>query len=238
MIKYTRETYYEDLKMKKAFSWIFGCIFALLAISSLFHAQYVSFLFEAFIAVLLIPPANNYLKQGLKVNIPKWVTPTAITFYYIFVIAVGVINIYRVSAPFVQPFVRMSQEIASFDRQPLAGITLEQRESVEKYQAKISEFINKLKTLNQIQNKKLKQEMLLEYSADIKKLEVPRGLPSEIESLLVASKEDFNAAFEMIVKSEDLNQENMVKMINKIVDGCIKVSKASVLIGITPQKNK
>ncbi len=224
--------------MKKTFSWIFGCIFALLAVFSLLNAHFISFLLEAFIAVLLIPPANKYLKEEIKVNIPKWGTPVAISLYIVFVIAMGSYNAYQAAAPFFQPFVRMSKEIKSYNRLPLEGVTAEQKESVEKYQTYIVEFMNKLKTLNQIKNEKIKKEKLIEYSTEIENLEIPKNLPEEVESLLIGSKKDFNNAFEMVLKMDDMNKDDVVNMLNKIVDGSIKVSKASILVGITPESVK
>ena len=218
--------------MKKVFCWIFGCIFALLALLSLKNAHLISFLFEAFVAVLLLPPANKYLNEGLKLNFPQWITPTAISLYIIFAIAMGSINMYNAAAPFLQPFIRMSKELQSYNRQPLEGVTTEQREGVEKFQAEIAEFANKLKTLNQIKNEKIKREKLIEYSEEIKEMEIPEELPEEIESLLVDSKQDFNTAFEKLMKNEEMTKEDFIYFLNTVIDGFIKVSKASRLAGI------
>jgi len=218
--------------MKKVFCWIFGIIFTLVAISSLLKLHYASFFFEALIALLLIPLISKYIKEKYMINIPKWVAPTTISLYLIFIITMGIINLYK--DPFMKQAIKRSQEEASFIiRRPLPGITAEQKEAFENFNIEAYNLSGKIMGLKAIESQKLKEEKFIEYTKEIENLKVPKDFPEEVKDLLVEAIDDFSIALQMSNTSE----YSPLDVISKTLDAQTKLKGASILLGITPYKS-
>lgn len=216
--------------MKKVLCWIFGIIFALVAVSSLSKLHYVSFLFEAIIALLLVPLTNKYMKEKYLINIPTWATPTTISLYLIFLLIIGIIYL----DPFMKQAIKRAREEISYSIiGPLPRITAEQKEIFESFEIDAYNLSSKIVNLKTIKSQKLKEKKCIEYSKNIKNLKVSKKLPLEVQVLLIESILDLSTALEMT----NTNKYSPLDVVSKTLDAQSKIKEANILLGISPNKN-
>jgi pimeloyl-ACP methyl ester carboxylesterase len=82
-----------------ALSWIFGCLFFLLFLLSLFSKHYLPSILVLIIAVLLIPPVRQWISDVIKISFPVWLRSLLIPvlfFLFIFMIFKGMGNKYSI----------------------------------------------------------------------------------------------------------------------------------------------
>ena len=76
-------------------SWIFGCLFFLLFLLSLFSRHFVPSILILIITVMLIPPARQWLSNLIRIPFPLWLRSLLIPvllFLFIFLIFKGMGN--------------------------------------------------------------------------------------------------------------------------------------------------
>ena len=64
-------------------SWIFGCLFFLLFLLSLFSKNYLPSIFVLIITVLLIPPVRQWIIDAIGIPLPVWLRSLLIPVLFI-----------------------------------------------------------------------------------------------------------------------------------------------------------
>jgi len=80
-------------------SWIFGCLFFLLFLLSLFSKHYLPSIFVLIITVLLVPPIRQWISNVIRIPLPLWLRSLLIPillFLFIFLIFKGMGNKYSI----------------------------------------------------------------------------------------------------------------------------------------------